>query len=147
MGKELRILSFKKVVLFQLLLFVAGTVFSQSVVKGRVSDPEGNPLIGATVVVESTSEGTSTDHKGEFSFRTAKTVQSEKISISYMGYQQQLVQYSGNFLNIVLKDNSVELDNLVVTALGIKREEKSLGYATKKLEGTMVSETNPANWQ
>lgn len=146
MGKELRILSFKKVVLFQLLLFVAGTVFSQSVVNGRVSDPEGNPLIGATVVVESTSEGTSTDHKGEFSFRTAKTVQSEKISISYVGYQQQVVQYSGNFLNIVLKDNSVELDNLVVTALGIKREEKSLGYATKKLEGAMVSETNPANW-
>lgn len=146
MGKEIRNLKCKKIVLFFSLLFSLGTAFSQSVVNGKVTDQQGNPLIGAAVIVAGSEEGTSTDVQGEFVFKTKKTLKSEKILISYVGFHSQQIQYTGKFLNVVLKDNSIELDNVVVTALGIKREEKGLGYSTKKVEGSQLSETNPTNW-
>jgi len=131
-----------------ILLLCANQVIAQTTIKGKVTDKKGEALIGATVALKNTAIGTVTDVNGNFALNSPKTMTEKSIlSFSYIGYQTKEITHSGNkFLNIMLEEESQVLNDVVVTALGIKREERGLGYATQTVDGDMVSGTMPANW-
>lgn len=100
---------------------------------GVVKDANGETVIGASVVVKGTTNGTITGMDGDFSLSNVKP--GSIIQVSFVGYVTQEVKWTGASLNIVLKDDAQALDEVVVTALGIKREKKALGYAMTEIKG------------
>lgn len=102
-------------------------------ISGTVKSPDGEPIIGANVKVEGSSIGCITDINGYF---TLEVPENAKLSVSYIGYQTQNLSITNkSLLNITLKEDTEVLEEVVVTALGIKREEKALGYAVQKVGG------------
>ena len=100
-------------------------------VKGMVKDVNGEPLIGVNVKIKGSNVGTITDIDGNFTIRTKK---GDVLEFSYVGYTVQNVTITGNTtLNIVLQEDNAVLDEVVVTALGIKRSDKALSYNVQKL--------------
>ena len=121
-----------------LLALVTQITFAQErAVSGTVSDNTGLPLPGVSVLVKGTKTGTQTDFDGKY---TIKAAPSQTLVFSYIGMQSQEVKASANVLNVKLKDDSVQLESVVVTAMGIKREKKSLGYATQEVKGDILRE-------
>lgn len=123
-----------------LLALVAQITFAQErAVSGTVSDNAGMPLPGVSVLVKGTKTATQTDFDGKFSIKASP---SQILVISYMGMQTQEVAASSTSINVKLKDDSVQLESVVVTALGIKREKKALGYATQEIKATELTKGN-----
>lgn len=113
-------------------------------VTGIVNDEFG-PVIGASVVEKGTSNGVVTDLDGKFSLNVKSGA---TLIISFVGYKQQEVKAGNAPLNIVLEEDSKMLSEVVVTALGIKRERKALGYGVAEVQGealTKAKETNVIN--
>ncbi|UWY28689.1 SusC/RagA family TonB-linked outer membrane protein [Flavobacterium sp. TR2] len=128
-----------------LLVLVAQLSFAQErAVSGTVSDNAGMPLPGVSVLVKGTKTGTQTDFDGKFSIKVSP---SQVLVFSYIGMKTQEVAASSSTVNVKLADaGAQELEGVVVTAFGIKREKKSLGYATTTLKSdaiTQVVNTNP----
>lgn len=120
-----------------LLAFIVQLTFAQEkTITGTVSDQNGLPLPGVNIVVVGTSKGTQTDFDGNYSI-SAETGQS--ISFSYIG-QKSVTQVVGasTTLNVQMEDDAEQLGEVVVTALGIKREKKSLGYSQQSITGSDV---------
>lgn len=112
-------------------------------VKGKVVDGQGEPLIGAAVKVVGTSKGAITDFDGNF---VVDCKPGDMLEISYVGFKAQQFKAT-NGMKAVLKDEKV-LNDVVVTALGIKRERKALGYGVSEVKGeelTKAKETNVIN--
>ena len=107
----------------------------QKNVSGTVSDENGLPLLGATVVISGTTSGTTTDFDGNYKIN-ANT--GDVLTFSYVGYQNQNITVgNSNNVNVTLQlDNT--LDEVVVTAQGIKREKKALGYSVSTLKSSEV---------
>ena len=113
-------------------------------VTGTVYDATGEPLIGATVAVKGTSNATSTDIDGNF---TLKAKDGETLTFTYIGYQTQERRVApGATFDITLSEDSKMLDEVVVTALGIKREQKSLSYNVQQLKGDALADNKDANF-
>jgi TonB-linked SusC/RagA family outer membrane protein len=126
-----------------LVVLMAQLTFAQErAVSGIVSDNTGMPLPGVSVLVKGTKTGTQTDFDGKYSI---KATASQVIIFSYIGMKTQEMTASSTSINVKLKDDSVELEGVVVTALGIKRSEKAIGYATTKLSGDEVTKGNSTN--
>ena len=101
-------------------------------VKGKIVDEKGEPLIGVNVAVDGTTTGTITDLDGNFSM---SVLSGSTLKVSYIGYATRLVAVSGkDFLNITMHPDNEVLDEVVVTALGIKRETKSLTYNVQEMK-------------
>ena len=100
---------------------------------GVVKDGTGETVIGASVIVKGTTNGTITDFDGNFSLAGVK--KGDIIQVSFVGYQTYEVAWNGTPLNITLKDDTQTLDEVVVTALGMKRSTKALGYAMTEMKG------------
>ncbi len=116
---------------------------SNHTVNGTVSDANG-PLIGATVKVAGTTNGTVTDFDGNFSINCDENA---TLEISYVGYKTITVA-ARNGMEVVLEEDGEILGEVVVTALGIKRERKALGYGLTEVKGadlTKAKETNVIN--
>ncbi len=112
-------------------------------VTGVITDETGLPVIGASVVVKGTANGVITNIDGQFSLEVAP---GSILSISYIGYQTQEIQVNQSTkLDIVLKEDVEQLGEVVVTALGIKREEKALGYAVQKVSGATLNTVKSVN--
>jgi TonB-linked SusC/RagA family outer membrane protein len=107
-------------------------------VSGKVSGTKGEPLPGVTVAVKGKIQGTATGIDGTF---TLDNVQPSDILIfSFIGMKnQEVVVGTQTYFDIVLAEELIGMDAVVVTALGIKREEKALGYAVQKVSGEVVS--------
>ncbi|MCL2650379.1 MAG: SusC/RagA family TonB-linked outer membrane protein [Candidatus Azobacteroides sp.] len=105
-------------------------------VSGTVVDETGEPVIGASVVAKGTTTGTVTDVDGKFSLSVPGSVQT--LVIKYLGMQDQDVA-AGTNVKIALRPDARMLNEVVVTALGIKRSEKSLGYAATSVKGEVIS--------
>ena len=119
------------------LLFFALTMsaYAQQI-SGTVSDENGVPLPGATVVVEGTSTGVSTDFDGNYSIDAS---QGDVLVFSYVGYQSQSVSVgTSSTVDVSLEPDSL-LDEVVVTALGLTREKKSLGYSVSEITSEQVN--------
>ena len=115
-------------------------------VTGRVVDSTGEPLIGATVLVEGTTNAAVTDIDGNF---TINTTSNAKLVFSYIGYNSQTILVSGkSTIDVILKEEANTMNEVVVTAMGIMRKEKSLTYATQKVKAEdlmKVQDPNAAN--
>ena len=107
---------------------------------GTVKDGTGEAVIGASVIVKGATQGTVTDIDGNFSLKGVK--KGSTLRISYVGFETKEVVFNGAPLNITLKDDSKSLDEVVVTALGMKRSEKALGYAVTQVSGKDLAEAN-----
>lgn len=106
----------------------------QTAVSGVVRDASGEPLIGVSVKVKGATVGTATDIDGKFSLNVPST--SAVLVFSYVGYAtQEITVGSKTSFDVVMQDDSKMLDQVVVTALGLKRSEKSLGYAMTEVKG------------
>lgn len=117
----------------------------QHSVSGTITDAEtGEHLIGVNVVVEGTDNGTATNNSGEY--RLTGVPQNGVLVITYIGYQTQRIPVNGRTeINISLELSAEVLDELVVTALGITRDRRSLGYSVGQVSGediAMVSQEN-----
>lgn len=122
------------------------TSFQQSDIKlsGTVKDMMGEPLIGVSILVKGTTNGTVTDLDGKFSLQVAKGA---VIEISYIGYITQTMTVTGTApLSIVMKEDSKQLDEVVVTALGIKREAKALTYNVQEIKAAGITKVKDANF-
>lgn len=113
------------------------------VVKGKVTD--GNvPLVGVTVVEKGTSNGTTTNGAGQFQLTV--TGSEAVIQFSYIGYATKEVSLSGrSVINVVLEADANKLSDVVITALGIKRDKRALGYSVGEVKGSDLTETNQGN--
>ena len=119
-----------------LFLFIVCSLSAQQIVNGTVTDELGAPLPGATISVVGSTDGTTTDFDGNYSITTSNGVE---LQISYIGYQKQniLVSDEAEFSVSLQPDN--ELSNVVVTALGLSREKKSLGYSVSEISGDQIN--------
>lgn len=112
------------------------------VVKGKVVDEKGGPLVGATVRVKNTSIATSVDVNGNFSVTVPD--QSAILVVSFISYETQEVTVGDQTnITITLKPGNNSLSDVVVTALGIKREKRSLGYSAQTVSGADITEAAP----
>ena len=101
----------------------------QKKVTGIVTDEQGEAIIGATVLVKNTKLGTITNFEGSFSLDVEPT---ETLIVSYIGFIPQEVKLNGQRnVSVKLVEDVKNLSEIIVTALGIKREQKALGYACK----------------
>lgn len=113
--------------------------------QGTIVDSKGEPLIGVSILEVGTTNGTITDIDGKFTLRVASGA---TLEISYIGYKTQRVTAKPSMGTLTMADDTEVLDEVVVTALGIKRSEKSLGYAMQEVKGESLvaaRETNLAN--
>ena len=124
-----------------LLVGTTGLAFSQNIVTGTVEDADG-PLIGASVLVKGTTVGTITDMDGQFSIE-AKV--GDELEFSYMGYTSQTVKVTGKTLNVTMSENTEVLSEVVVTAMGIKRDRKALGYEVGEVKGEELTKAGNPN--
>lgn len=137
-----------KIAVTALSLFTTVTAFGQTVkVTGRVLDTDGStPMVGVTVQQKGAKTGTVTDLDGKFTLTV--NGQNPSLSFSYLGYQTTTLSVSGNKkdIRVIMKPESKSLNEVVVTALGIKREEKSLGYSVSKLDNKELTKGISGNW-
>ena len=120
-----------------LFLFV-GTALAQTKVTGTVlSQEDGQPIIGAAVKVDGTGIGMLTDVNGKFSLTLPEGKKS--LTISYLGFESKTVT-AKNGMRVFLKADATSLDEVVVTAMGIKRSAKALGYSATSLDGEEIAE-------
>ncbi len=124
-----------------LMLFSITTLFAQQTVTGKVTDANG-ALPGVTVAVPGSTNGTQTDADGNYSIQVSAGA---KLRFTMVGYLTQELTVSGNRLNVNLKEDAGALDEVVVTALGIKRETKALGYAASTISAKELTEAGNTN--
>lgn len=120
---------------------VASTSMQDDNVKGTVTDAEG-PIIGASVMVKGTTTGAITDFDGNF---TVKANKGDVLVISYVGYVTQEIKYTGAPIEVFLSEDNTALSEVVVTALGIKRERKALGYGVAEVDGASLQKAKETN--
>ncbi|MGB2128882.1 MAG: SusC/RagA family TonB-linked outer membrane protein [Flavicella sp.] len=126
-----------------LLVFVVQLVFAQKkTVSGNVSDNSG-PLPGVVVLIKGTTQGTETDFDGNYSIEASK---GQTIQFSYIGMKssEQVIGDAAK-INVVLEQDTEALDEVVVTALGVTREKKSIGYASQQVAGEDIAKVKVNN--
>lgn len=124
-----------------------GSLSSSSVAKvtttGQVVDAKGEPLIGVSILEVGTTNGTITDIDGNF---TLSVNEGATLEISYIGYKTQTLPVRAKLGQIVMKEDTEVLDEVVVTALGIKRLQKALSYNVQEVKGDALTAVKDANF-
>lgn len=116
-------------------------------VSGRVTDASGQPIIGASVIVRGTTLGVSTDVDGRFSLEVPAPAASQTLEVSYLGYETASIPVgSRTSFAVTLQESSSEIESVVVTALGIKREEKALSYNVQQVGAEDITTVKDANF-
>ena len=110
--------------------------------QGTIVDAQGEPLIGVSILEVGTTNGTITDIDGKFTLQVASGA---TLEISYIGYKTQQLPATPDFGTIKMSDDTEVLQEVVVTALGIKREKKALGYAMQEVKGESLVEARETN--
>lgn len=130
-----------------LLLLTSAATFAQNkrTLRGVVSDLSGEPLIGANIIVKNSTPiiGAQSDADGKWSLEVP--AEAKTLVFSYTGYTTKEIEIgAANDINVTLSEG-VDMDDVVVTAMGIAREEKSLGYAVGKVDGSKVAGSGETN--
>ena len=116
-------------------------------VSGRVTDLKGLPIVGASVIVRGTTLGVSTDTNGRFSLEVPAPASSHVLEISYLGYETARVTVgSRTRFDVTLREAASEIEQVVVTALGIKRQEKALSYNVQQVAPSDITMVKDANF-
>lgn len=126
-------------ILTLLLAFVVHLSFAQEkTISGNVTDLNGLPLPGVNIVVEGTTTGTQTDFDGNYAINASE---GQTLLFSYIGQKDvRSTIGAGNTLNVQMEEDAQALEEVVVTALGVKKEARSLGYAITKIDGDEVAD-------
>ena len=111
-------------------------------VHGNVVDANDDPIIGATIQVQGTSVGTITDIDGNFTIQAST---GQTLLVSYIGYQSVKAKASEKLMHLSLTESSIAVDEVVVTALGIKKEKKALAYSVTEVKGDDMNRVKVAN--
>ena len=130
----------RKLMLLLACLFVGiglVTAQTQKITGVVISEEDGQPVVGASVLVKGTTQGTITDVDGNFNLSNVPS-SAKTLQISYIGMQTQEVVIKPN-LKVVLKADAQKLDEVVVTAMGISREKKALGYAVQDVKSDALT--------
>ena len=115
-------------------------------VSGTVLDQNKQPVVGASVIVKGTAVGTSTGADGSFSLQVPPTATAQ-LEINFLGYEPVVVAVgSRTVFNITLKESAAEIEQVVVTALGIKRQEKALSYNVQQVKSSAITDVKDANF-
>ena len=123
--------------LMAMFLLVVGGVIAQTKVTGTViSQEDGQPIIGAAVQVEGTKTGMLTDVNGKFSLTLPEG--KKQIRVSYLGYEAKTVD-AKNGMRVFLASDAKVLQDVVVTAMGVSRSQKTLGYSATQLNGDEIA--------
>ena len=116
-------------------------------VTGRVTDASGQPIVGASVIVRGTTVGVSTDTEGRFALEVPAPAASQTLEVSYLGYETAAVPVgSRTSFEVTLQESSSEIEQVVVTALGIKRQEKALSYNVQQVAASDITLVKDANF-
>lgn len=110
---------------------------------GQVVDAKGEPLIGVSILEVGTTNGTITDIDGNF---TLSVNAGATLEISYIGYKTQTIAVRAKLGQIVMREDTEVLDEVVVTALGIKRSQKALSYNVQEVKGDALTAVKDANF-
>ncbi|MDQ4139073.1 MAG: SusC/RagA family TonB-linked outer membrane protein, partial [Bacteroidota bacterium] len=115
-----------------------------STITGKITSATGEPLPGVTVLVKGTTTGTASGTDGSYTINT--TADNGALVFSFIGYTTKEVPFSGSAtINVTLLDDTQTLDEVVVTALGIKREKKALTYAVSEVGGEKLTQAREIN--
>ena len=126
-----------------MVLFAIGITFAQRSISGTITDSSGETLIGASILVKGSTTGTVTDFNGKYQLNIP--MEAKTLVFSYTGFETQEIDVGvSNVMDIVLAEG-VTLKAAVVTALGIKREEKSIGYSVQEVSSEDISKANTVN--
>ena len=130
----------RKISTLACLLFVNASLFAQSMkVTGKVSDKMG-PVAGATVKVKGTNIATVTDMDGNYVINADKNA---ILEFSYLSDKTKTVKVTSGEMDVILDSDTQKIDEVVVTAIGIKQEKKKLGYSTQQVSGNdLVAQGN-----
>lgn len=116
-------------------------------VRGVVQDPAGQPIIGASVIVVGTTTGTSTGADGSFSLQIPPPAATARIEVNFLGYDPVVVAVgSRTSFDITLHEAASEIESVVVTALGIKRQEKALSYNVQQVKSDALTDVKDVNF-
>lgn len=117
-------------------------------VSGKVSDENGEPVVGVSVLLEGTARGTTTNADGGYRIVIRDADESPVLLFSFIGYDLQHIPVfpSRSIVNVTMKTTSTAIQDVVVTALGITRKEQSLGYAVSKVNNEALNSTVSSNW-
>ena len=124
---------------------VGQEVAKPHIVKGTVLDQNGKPMAGVGVIIPTTLQGVVTDIEGKYEIKATPV---QELQFSFLGYKTEQVKVgTRTTINISMVEEAQAVEQVIVTALGIKRDEKSLGYAASKVNTeALASATNSANW-
>jgi TonB-linked SusC/RagA family outer membrane protein len=129
-------------ILTLLLAFVVQFTFAQEkTISGAVTDNTGLPLPGVNIIVKGTSNGTQSDFDGNYALQASV---GQTVVFSYVGFKstEQAVSVSSTTMNVQMEEDAAQLEEVVVTAFGIKKEKKALGYAVSSVKAEQI-EDNP----
>ena len=123
------------------LLLVSSSLYAQNnQITGTVKDSNGTPLPGVSVIVQGTKSGTVTNSEGNYSIKASSNA---SLKFSFIGMKEQILSVAGKSeINITMMEDAKSIDEVVVTALGIKRSEKALGYAVQKVSGEILQKVS-----
>ncbi|WP_303318821.1 SusC/RagA family TonB-linked outer membrane protein [Flavivirga abyssicola] len=129
-----------------LCILVTSLLFAQKPIEGKITDEKGIPITGANIQVLNTIKGAVTDFDGTFSIEANN---GDVLEFSYVGYKTQTLTFNNQtLLNIILKEDTTQLNEIIITSLGIKKEKKTIGYAASELKAkelTVVKTINVVN--
>jgi len=135
----------RKIIISNLLLLIAGGLYAQQTVTGTVTSGEdGSSLPGASIVLLGTTTGAVTDADGNYSIELPDLTGT--LAFSFIGFQSRQEAIDGRTnINVVLSPASEVLDEVVITALGISREKKALGYSVTEVSGNDLNQVKESN--
>lgn len=132
--------------MFVMLIFSGILAFGQTkTISGQVRDAQGAPVKFVTVTETGTNNAVNTDENGNFSIRVKQSASS--LTVSGVGYDTETLNATGSNVAVVLKRNTQELAAVVVTALGVQRQAKELGYSTAKVKAPELTQAKVVNLQ
>lgn len=124
-------------------LFLADMIAQSITIKGKITAESGTPISGASVLVKGTKRGVSTDETGDYTITLSGK---STLVVTAIGYKsQELTATKGETLNLVLENSVQSMSEVVVTALGIKREKRQLTYSTQEVKGDVLTSTKETN--
>ncbi|MFS4466277.1 SusC/RagA family TonB-linked outer membrane protein [Maribacter sp. 2210JD10-5] len=133
-----------KYFLMVMTLFMTFNAVAQENITGTVTDTAGEPIPFVNILLVGTTTGTTTNENGQYTIAIPNL--SGTLEFSALGYQTQRFLVTSNQLNVVLEESSEQLSEVVLTALGLKRETKELGYVVQSLDAEGVTEVKAINF-
>ena len=135
----------KKILLMFVFLISAITVFSQTEIKGTITDDSGVPIAGANIIIKGSASGTNSDFDGNYNFSTSLTG-SQILEVSYLGYltyeKQITLDETTLTIHITLADGGSALDAVVLTATSTKRSQKETPMSITSIGAKKLAKIN-----